>query len=56
MQYTVFGFKLLGDETIDTFEWVFIAFKTCMRPEGPRVIQTCMINKLLNYYVLLSLD
>jgi hypothetical protein len=36
LQCTVFGFTLLGgDETVDTFEWVFNAFKTCMGPEGP---------------------
>ena len=56
LQCTVFGFTLLGDETVDTFEWVFNAFKTCMGPEGPWVILTGMINKCINYYVLLSLD
>jgi hypothetical protein len=56
LQCTVFGFTLLGDENVDTFEWVFNAFKTCMGPEGPRVILTGMINKLINYYVLLSMD
>jgi hypothetical protein len=32
---TLFGFVLLGDETVDTFEWAFNAFKTCMSCEGP---------------------
>ncbi|WVZ89640.1 hypothetical protein U9M48_036019, partial [Paspalum notatum var. saurae] len=36
----VFGFALLGDETVETFEWVFNAFKTCMGTEGPRVMLT----------------
>jgi hypothetical protein len=43
----------LGDETVDTFEWVFNAFKTCMGAEGPRVMLTGMINKRINYCVLL---
>jgi hypothetical protein len=30
----------LGDETVDTFEWVFNAFKICMGTEGPRVMLT----------------
>jgi hypothetical protein len=34
---------LLGDETVETFEWVFNAFKTCMGTEGPRVMLTGMI-------------
>ncbi|XP_020399807.1 protein FAR1-RELATED SEQUENCE 5-like [Zea mays] len=37
---TIFAFALLGDETVDTFEWVFNAFKTCMGTEGPRVMLT----------------
>jgi hypothetical protein len=53
LQCTVFGFTLLGDETVDTFEWVFNAFKTCMGAEGPRVMLTGMINKRINYCVLL---
>ena len=43
LQCTVFGFSLLGDETVETFEWVFNAFKTCMGTEGPRVMLTGMI-------------
>jgi hypothetical protein len=43
LQCTVFGFSLLGDETVDTFEWVFNALKTCMGTEGPRVMLTDMI-------------
>jgi hypothetical protein len=39
---TLFGFVLLGDETVDTFEWAFNAFKTCMGCEGPRVMLTGM--------------
>jgi hypothetical protein len=38
LQCTVFGFVLLGDETVETFEWTFNAFKTCMGCEGPRVM------------------
>ncbi|WVZ84959.1 hypothetical protein U9M48_031925, partial [Paspalum notatum var. saurae] len=40
LQCAVFGFALLGDETVETFEWVFNAFKTCMGGEGPRVMLT----------------
>ncbi|WVZ50123.1 hypothetical protein U9M48_001410 [Paspalum notatum var. saurae] len=40
LQCTTFGFVLLGDETIETFEWVFNAFKTCMGGDGPRVMLT----------------
>ncbi|WVZ90765.1 hypothetical protein U9M48_037036 [Paspalum notatum var. saurae] len=43
LKCTVFGFGLLGDETVETFEWVFNAFKTCMGAEVPRVMQTRMI-------------
>jgi hypothetical protein len=39
---TLFGFVLLGDETVDTFDWDFNAFKTCMGCEGPRVMLTCI--------------
>jgi hypothetical protein len=31
LQCTVFGFVLLGDETVQTFEWAFNSFKTGMR-------------------------
>ncbi|WVZ96792.1 hypothetical protein U9M48_042384, partial [Paspalum notatum var. saurae] len=34
LQCTIFGFALLGDETVETFEWVFNAFKTCMGQRG----------------------
>ena len=34
LQNTYFGCALLGDETIETFQWVFQAFKKCM--EGHR--------------------
>ncbi|WVZ63333.1 hypothetical protein U9M48_012973 [Paspalum notatum var. saurae] len=36
LQCAVFGFALLGDETVEIFEWVFNAFKTCMGGEDPR--------------------
>jgi hypothetical protein len=42
LQCTVFGFVLLGDETVQTFEWAFNSFKTCMGCEGPRVMITGM--------------
>ena len=48
---TIFAFALLGDETVDTFEWVFNAFKTCMGTEGPRVMLTGTTdNNELNVY------
>jgi hypothetical protein len=56
LQCTVLGFTLLGYKTLDTFEWVFNAFKTCMGAKGPRVMLSRMINKHLDDYVLLSLD
>ncbi|WVZ64501.1 hypothetical protein U9M48_014004 [Paspalum notatum var. saurae] len=40
LQCAMFGFALLGDETVETFEWVFSAFKTCMGGEGPKVMLT----------------
>ncbi|WVZ75685.1 hypothetical protein U9M48_023720, partial [Paspalum notatum var. saurae] len=40
LQCAIFGFALLRDETVETFEWVFNAFKTCMGTEGPRVMLT----------------
>ena len=43
LQCTIFGFALLGDETVDTFEWVFNTFKTCMGCDGPRVMLTGML-------------
>ena len=36
----VFAFALLGDETMETFEWVFSTFKRCMGGTEPRVILT----------------
>jgi hypothetical protein len=42
LQCTVFGFVLLGDETVQTFEWAFNSFKTCMGCGGPRVMLTGM--------------
>ncbi|WVZ98225.1 hypothetical protein U9M48_043692, partial [Paspalum notatum var. saurae] len=35
LQCTIFGFVLLGDETIETFEWAFNAFKMCMEDQDP---------------------
>ncbi|WVZ50471.1 hypothetical protein U9M48_001718 [Paspalum notatum var. saurae] len=40
LQCTTFGFVLLEDETIETFEWAFNAFKTCMGGDGARVMLT----------------
>ena len=37
---TVFGCALLGDETTETFEWVFRAFKKCMGKNRTRCILT----------------
>jgi hypothetical protein len=37
---TIFGCALLGDETQDTFEWVFQAFKKCMGTNMTRCILT----------------
>jgi hypothetical protein len=51
-QCTIFAFALLGDEIVDTFEWVFNAFKTCMGTEGPRVMLTGTIdNNVDNVYI-----
>jgi hypothetical protein len=44
LQCTMFGFALLGDETVETFEWTFNAFKTCMGGDGPRVMLTGMLS------------
>jgi hypothetical protein len=43
LQCTIFVFALLRDETVNTFEWVFKTFKTCMGCDGPRVMLTCML-------------
>jgi hypothetical protein len=40
LQNTIFGCALLGDETQDTFEWVFRAFKKCMGTNRTRCILT----------------
>ena len=45
LQCSVFGFALLADETIETFEWVFNSFKKCMGGEGPRVMLTGRLHK-----------
>jgi hypothetical protein len=40
LQCTVFGIALLGDETTETFQWVFNTFKTCMGGKAPKCILT----------------
>lgn len=40
LQCTIFGFALLGDETTETFEWVFSTFKKCMDGVSPQCILT----------------
>ncbi|WVZ70134.1 hypothetical protein U9M48_018826 [Paspalum notatum var. saurae] len=37
---TLFGCALLGDETIETFQWVFQSFKRCMRKNRTKSILT----------------
>jgi hypothetical protein len=49
LQCTIFAFALLGDETVDTFEWVFNAFKTCMGTKDPRVMMIGTIDN--NAYI-----
>jgi hypothetical protein len=43
LQCIVFGFSLLGYEIVETFEWVFNAFKTCMGTKRSRVMLIGMI-------------
>ncbi|WVZ90258.1 hypothetical protein U9M48_036573 [Paspalum notatum var. saurae] len=40
LKNTLFGCALLGDETIETFRWVFQAFKRCMRKNRTKTILT----------------
>lgn len=40
LQNTLFGCALVGDETAETFEWVFKAFKKCMGQSRTRCILT----------------
>ncbi|CAL4981349.1 unnamed protein product [Urochloa decumbens] len=40
LQNSLFGCALLGDETAETFEWVFKAFKKCMGGNKTRCILT----------------
>lgn len=40
LKCVVFAFALLGDETTETFRWVFDAFSRCMGGKAPRVILT----------------
>jgi hypothetical protein len=47
LQNTIFGCALLGDETMDAFEWVFRALKKCMGINRTRCILT---GKPLNLY------
>jgi hypothetical protein len=46
MQCTIFAFALLGDETTDTFKWVFDTFLKCMGGVAPRCILTGMYAKI----------
>jgi hypothetical protein len=38
LQCTIFAFALLGDETVNTFEWVFNTFKAYMGSDRPQVM------------------
>lgn len=40
LQNVIFGFVLLGDETEETFEWVFRTFQRCMGGKDPICILT----------------
>lgn len=56
LQCTVFGIALLGDETTETFEWVFNTFKTCMGGEPPRCILTgCLLQKNMVFVIHVSM-
>jgi hypothetical protein len=46
MQWTIFAFGLLGDETTDMFKWVFDTFLKCMGGVAPRCILTGMYTKI----------
>lgn len=45
LQNTLFGCALLGDETAETFKWVFRKFRQCMDGVDPRCILTGMMFK-----------
>ncbi|KAM0870442.1 hypothetical protein ACQ4PT_039995 [Festuca glaucescens] len=40
LQNVIFGFALVGDETEETFEWVFRTFQRCMEGKDPICILT----------------
>jgi hypothetical protein len=40
LQDTVFGPALLRDESSESFEWLFLTFKTCMGVRDPHVLLT----------------
>lgn len=42
LQSTIFGCALMGDETVDSFEWVFSTFLRCMGGKQPICILTGM--------------
>lgn len=58
LQCTVFGIALLGNETTETFEWVFKTFKQCMGGRSPKCIltgsymQQCLFYFFLEYRLL----
>ena len=42
LQSTIFGVALMGDETEESFKWVFSTFVRCMRGKQPICILTGM--------------
>ena len=56
LQCTVFGIALLGDETTETFKWVFSTFKKCMDGVSPKCILTGIdyMYSLSNLVVIIS--
>jgi hypothetical protein len=42
LQSTIFGVALMGDESIDSFKWVFSTFLNCMGGKQPICILTGM--------------
>ena len=49
LQSTIFGVALMGDETVDTFKWVFSAFLQCMGGKQPITILTGLSPVPVNY-------
>ena len=49
LQSTIFGVALMGDETVDTFKWVFSAFLQCMGGNQPITILTGLSPVPVNY-------